>query len=110
MRKRILAVISVFLLLGMAIAAAAYQRTPARTEASMACCCCTGDSCPMKANGEAAGEATACCGDKCCCKAGNADSCPMKKTGDAAKADSASGAQPDQEKKEGCCSCCKQTK
>jgi hypothetical protein len=107
MRKRILLVISVLLILGMAIAAVAYQRATLTNKAAMECCCCSGDSCPMKAKGGTTGEKSeSCCGENCCCKNGNAESCPMKKVQEG----TAAGSQPMGEKTEGCCSCCKKDK
>src|SRR6187431_684946 len=73
--KRLILAISVLLVLGLAAAAIAYNRT-AVSETAMSCCCCSGDSCPMKKD-SASGETASCC-DNGCCKDG---SCAMKKDG-----------------------------
>ncbi|PYS98496.1 MAG: hypothetical protein DMF63_15815 [Acidobacteria bacterium] len=75
--KRLILAISVLLVLGLAAAAIAYNRT-AVAETAMSCCCCAGDSCPMKDS--ASGETASCCNEDCC-KDG---SCAMKKDAAAA--------------------------
>src|SRR5438045_9343684 len=72
--KRLILAISVLLVLGLAVAAIAYNRS-AVVETAMSCCCCSGDSCPMKKDGTA--TADSCCNDGCC-KDG---SCAMTKDG-----------------------------
>src|SRR5215208_2937067 len=73
--KRLILAISVLLVLGLAGAAIAYNRS-AVAETAMSCCCCAGDSCPMKKDA-ASKDAASCCDDGCC-KDG---SCAMKKGG-----------------------------
>ena len=73
--KRLILAISVLLVLGLAAAAIAYNRT-AVAQTAMSCCCCSGESCPMKKD-SASGDTASCCKDDCC-KDG---SCPMKKDG-----------------------------
>ena len=105
MRKRILLVISVLLVLGMAIAAVAYQRTTLTTKSAMECCCCSGDSCPMKSKAAKGGESASCCDGDCCCK--GEGSCPMKKNaGSVGTTDPSVAPAAAEGKKEGCCSCC----
>ena len=103
MKKRILLAISVLLVLGLAIAAFAYNQSSGSLFAKAACSCCTGDSCPMKKDSAAAGQTASCCdSDDCCCKKGG-DSCPMKMHGEHTAMHDDSGAA-----KAGCdCSCCK---
>ena len=86
MRKNILLLVSVLLLLGIGMAAFANSafRTVSRT--TMSCCCCHGDSCPMKNKDKASADAKSCC-DNCDCCTG--DSCPMKNK-DKASADKTS--------------------
>ena len=116
--KRIILAISVLLVLGLAGAAIAYNRTNVETAA--ASCCCSGDSCPMKK--DAAGkEAATCCDEDCCkgdscrMKAGAAaaahhpDNCPMKGKDGQASHDTMTEAQHEAMKADGkscCCSCC----
>ena len=73
--KRLILAISVLLVLGLAAAAIAYNRT-AVAETAMSCCCCSGDSCPMKKD-SASKDTASCCADGCC-KDGT---CAMKKDG-----------------------------
>ena len=81
MNKRILLVISVLMLFGLAIVAFAYNQTNTMNQTAMSCCC-KGDSCPMKNKDASASSTAACCDDpNCCCKGG--DSCPMKMHGEA---------------------------
>src|SRR6187399_2197848 len=79
--KRLILAISVLLVLGLAAAAIAYNRTAVAETTAMSCCCCSGDSCPMKKD-SASKDAASCCDDGCC-KDG---SCAMQKDG-AASAD-----------------------
>jgi hypothetical protein len=87
MRTRILIFAVAVLVFGVAIAAYAYNRSiSAADKAAVSCCCCSGDSCPMKIKGEAtavkaSAETKSCCDDCSCCKAG-AESCPMKMKGE----------------------------
>jgi hypothetical protein len=68
------------------------------------CCCCKGDSCPMKDKSKTTADAKSSCCDDCdCCKG---DSCPMKMKHDqkdsmAMPMDDKSG-----DKKSCDCSCC----
>ena len=118
--KRIILAISVLLVLGLAVAAIAYKRSTAVETAAVSCCCCSGDSCPMKK--DAAGtETVSCCKDDCCkggsCSMKNSgaatadhpESCPMKdKEGQASHA-AMTEAKHEAMKAEGkscCCSCC----
>jgi hypothetical protein len=75
MKKRILLVISVLLVCGLAVAAYAYSaNTP--DKAGMSCCCKGADSCPMMKDKTAGKDAASCCDkEDCCCKG---DSCAMK--------------------------------
>ena len=78
MRKKILLIASIVIVLGLAIAAVAYnQASSVQSKATMECCC-KGDSCPMMKTREHSEKTM-----ECCCKSG--DSCPMKK--DAATAE-----------------------
>ena len=94
MKKRIIATFAIFALFALAIAALAYTRTD-NVETTKACCCKTGDSCPMKSKGhdEKAGGH-----EMSCCKKHGAD---HAKSGDHAKG-------TDHAKAEGhsCCDCC----
>lgn len=87
MKKRSLLVIAAFLVFGLGAGTLAYQQTNETASTAMSCCCCSGDSCPMKKK-DASGKETASCCDNCsCCKGENScsgDSCPMKKKGDSA--------------------------
>ena len=97
MKKRIVLIVSALLIFAFGVFAATYDRTSAESKTAVSCCCCSGDSCPMKSKGE-----TAAAGEKqdCCCKG---DSCPMKKDHAGAMQMNAS---PDA--KTSCdCSCCK---
>ncbi|MEO8572905.1 MAG: hypothetical protein ABI481_02965 [Pyrinomonadaceae bacterium] len=119
--KRIILAISVLLVLGLAVAAIAYNRnTVTQTVAAASCCSHGADSCPMKK--DAAGKETASCCDEDCCKGDScpmktaaggsshhADSCPMNdKDGQASHA-TMTEAQHEAMKADGkscCCSCC----
>jgi hypothetical protein len=109
--KRLILAISVLLVLGLAAAAIAYNRS-AVAETAMSCSCCSGDSCPMKKDG-----ATASCCDDGCCKDGScamkkdgavsADmpaDCPMMKKGDGSHATMTA---EEHQGKSCCCACCK---
>lgn len=126
MKKRILAIFVIAAVLGLAIAAFAYNQTNVGITAAASCCkdsCpmknkdghhaehgkdhakgeghdCCGDSCPMKAKG---GENVNAGGHGCCCCGG--DSCPMKKKDGQGAATSAT----DDSSKNCCdnCDCCK---
>lgn len=111
MSKRILLVISILMLFGLAIVAFAYNTSTAANQTAMSCCCCKGESCPMKNKDSSAAAATSCCDDaNCCCKSG--DSCPMKMNGQASYKEQMAGVGMKDDNavashKEGCgCSCC----
>jgi len=81
MNKRILLVISVLMLFGLAIMAYAYNTSTVTDQTAMSCCC-KGDSCPMMNKDASASSTVPCCDDpNCCCKGGG--SCPMKMQGEA---------------------------
>jgi len=118
--KRLIIAISVLLVLGLAGAAIAYNRT-AVAETAMSCCCCSGDSCPMKKDA-ASKDAASCCDDACCkdgscamMKDGAAAAehmpadCPMMKKGNASHATmtEAEHQAMQAEGKSCCCACCK---
>lgn len=86
MKKKIFLVMSAVLVFGLAIAVYAFN-TAGSVDASTkaACCCCKGDTCPMKDKNAAATDKTA-AHDGCDCCQGGADACPMKK-GDTAAGD-----------------------
>ena len=110
----------------LAAAGIAYNRN-AVAETAMSCCCCSGDSCPMKKDGAAKDSAASCCDDGCCkdgsCAmkndaAGSAqhmpENCPMmkKKDGEASHA-TMTEAEHQAMKADGkscCCACCKDKK
>lgn len=128
MKRRVLAIFTIFAIFGLAIAAYAFTQTTTSTTASASCC---KDSCPMKkkdgdhaehGKDHAKGEGHKCCGDSCPMKGDHAkggehhatgeahnccgDSCPMKKKDGQATAAAASSA----EDGKGCCDncdCCK---
>lgn len=81
MKKRIMLAIAAMLVLGLTIAAFAYNTTNTSNKTAMNCCSKDKDSCPMKSKTESADRqnAASCCDmPDCCCKGGG-DSCPMKK-------------------------------
>lgn len=83
MKNRIIAIIAIFAVFGLAIAAYAYNQNTSITTVGTASCCKNGDSCPMKA-GVATAPTDGAAGCDCC-----GDSCPMKsKSGAAATASS----------------------
>ena len=90
MKKKILLTFIAIFVLGIGIAAYAVNAAGSWTTKAMSCCCCKGDSCPMKKKDgatAAAGEKASCCDNCACCKDG---SCDMKREGGAS----------------GGCSCC----
>ena len=91
--KRIIMAISVLLVFGLAVAAIAYKRNSVtETASAISCCCCSGDSCPMKK--DAAGKDSAAADHEDCCKGG---SCPMKNSAGAAAKHSGSCPMKDKE-------------
>ena len=81
MKRKIILALSVVVVLGLSIAAFALTKTTVSSVTAMSCCCCKGDSCPMKKK-DVSGKDTASCCDNCdCCKG---DSCPMKNKGEKA--------------------------
>jgi len=90
MKKKIVALLAIVAVFGLAIAAYAYAQTTAVT-AVKATCCKDHSSCPMKGKHEGSEHA----GKSCC-----GDSCPMKKGEAAASMVSVRDAASD------CCDCC----
>ena len=132
MKKRILAIFTIFAVFGLAIAAYAYTQTSVGTAASASCCkdscpmknkggdnhaehgkdhakgeghscCCSGDSCPMKGEHGKSGEHNANGQAHNCC----GDSCPMKKKEGDPKATTAVAATEDGKRCCDNCECCK---
>lgn len=79
MKKQTLLAIAALMIFGLGAGTLAYQQTNGTAKTAMSCCCCKGDSCPMKAKGEKAQTVGAdmknvivvssdegCCGS--CCK------------------------------------------
>ena len=111
MKKKFVAILSIFAVLAFTIAAYAYTQNTTSVADKPSCC---KDSCPMKAKGHEGHDANGehakmdCCkkhdgdhakadGKACdCC----GDSCPMKKRGEG---NAAAGASADEK---GCCDCC----
>lgn len=107
MKRRILIVISVIALFAFTIAAYAYTRSSVATERAISCCCCEGDSCPMKKKEASDSERASCCDNCDSCKG---DACPMKKT-EGASTTAAEAHKEAGTHAEGCsCSCCKDKK
>jgi hypothetical protein len=78
MNKKVLLAAATVLVFGLAVVAIAYTGSTEPNIATVSCCCCSGDSCPMK-NKDAAGKAAAAAHEGCECCGGDADSCPMMK-------------------------------
>jgi hypothetical protein len=78
MKKKLFLIITVLLFLGIGVAVFAYNKAAAGKQTAMSCCCCKGDSCPMKNKDMASMDAKSCCDNCDCCKG---DSCPMKTKG-----------------------------
>ena len=76
MKKRMILALAALLVFGLSIATLAYKQTTATNKTAMSCCCCAGESCPMKAKSADGNEAASCCDNCDCC---NGDSCPMMK-------------------------------
>jgi hypothetical protein len=93
MKKKILLAISALLVFGLAIVAYSYSGAASLSEtAAMSCCCCSGDSCPMKTK-DASGKEVAMSHENCDCCKGDGESCPMMKkdaNGNAVKMEGAS--------------------
>lgn len=100
MKKKIVALMAIVAVFGLAIAAYAYTQTTTNDNQANASCCKKSDSCPMKNHGaeHAKKEGRSCC--DCC-----GDSCPMKKEGSAAVVTASTS----DDKKDCCdsCDCCK---
>jgi hypothetical protein len=118
MKRKIVAMLAIVAVFGLAIAAYAY--TTSNTGAAKASCCSKSDSCPMKAKGHehqsahgsescpmknGAGDTAAADGHSCCDCCG--DSCPMTKSGEAkaGAAFSEAGAASSEEGKSCCDNC-----
>ena len=78
MKKKILIAASALLIFGLAIVALSYSGTSTESGTAMSCCCCSGESCPMKQK-DAAGKEVAMSHENCDCCKGEGDSCPMMK-------------------------------
>jgi hypothetical protein len=99
MKRKLLLILSVLLMLGAGVVAFAYNTGLVSKSTAMSCCCCSGDSCPMKNKDKASTtDAKSCCDDCDCCKG---DSCPMKTKGEQAVQTTAGG-----DPKSCDCSCC----
>jgi hypothetical protein len=122
MKRKILLTLSVVMILGLVIAAYAFQATTAATaDTAKASCCKQDGSCPMKAKGhdgqgehakmscpmnhgdQSAMATHAVAGDHSSCECCG-DSCPMKKGGASAASATADGASCCDD-----CDCCKGT-
>ncbi|MFM9903378.1 MAG: hypothetical protein ACKVQJ_02270 [Pyrinomonadaceae bacterium] len=79
MKRKLIMSIALIALFGLSIAVFAYSRTTISSAKAMSCCCCSGDSCPVKNKGASTGETASCCDNCDCCKG---DSCPMKHDGE----------------------------
>ena len=103
MKKKILLTFMAVFFLGIGVAAFAYNTAGTAGRTAMSCCCCHGDSCPMKSKDSATGEKASCCDNCDCCKG---DSCPMKKKGDATQAPNADAKDNKADAKSCDCPCC----
>ena len=83
MRHRSILTITTLFVLGFGIAGFA-SGGPTGVFPTVSCCCCSGDSCPMKK--DAAGKSVAAGHENCDCCIGDGASCPMMKKGDNAAA------------------------
>ena len=84
MKRRIILALAALMVFGLAIATVAFS-SQTNVSTVTACCCCSGDSCPMKKKDAVAKDASLKDGASCCdgcehCK-GGAESCPMMKDG-----------------------------
>jgi hypothetical protein len=86
MKKQTFLALAAMLVLGLGAATLAYQQTNNMVGKAMSCCCCKGDSCPMKRKDASGKETASCCDKDDCCKG---DSCPMKTKGEKPQAVSA---------------------
>jgi hypothetical protein len=78
MKKQTLLAIAALMIFGLGAGTLAYQQTGSTARSATSCCCCKGDSCPMKQK-DASGKETAVTHENCDCCAGCAESCPMMK-------------------------------
>ena len=78
MRKKFLLALTAVFVLGLAMAAYAFNKTNNLDKSAKASCCSKTDSCPMKSHNAAKTDSTVSCCDRdnCCCKTG--DACPLK--------------------------------
>lgn len=103
MNKKLILVIFALLLLGIGAASFAYQ-TDIEKQTAMSCCCCGGDSCPMKNKDKASADAKSCCDNCDCCKG---DNCPMKTKGRSTDSTAIPAGQAGSGDAKNCdCSCC----
>ena len=86
MKTKIMLSLAALMVFGLAVVAVAYNYAGnVDTNAAVSCCCCHGDSCPMKNKEASAKDAASCC-DGCECCHGDGASCPMMKKDADAKA------------------------
>lgn len=76
MKRKLIFVVSTFVVLGLAIAVLAFNQTSGTSASTF---CCKGDSCPMKGKHADKTDATA-MHENCACKDGD-EACPMMKDG-----------------------------
>ncbi len=83
MKKKFLLVLTAVFVLGLAMAAYAFNQTNNPNNIASASCCSKSESCPLKnKNGQTAennSKASCCDNADCCCKG---DSCPTKAQGE----------------------------
>ena len=72
--------LAALMIFGLAMVAVAYNYAGSTdTSAAVSCCCCHGDSCPMKAKSADGKESASCCENCGDCCHGDGASCPMMK-------------------------------
>ena len=83
MKKKLLIVLTAVFVLGLAMAAYAFNQTNNPNKKASASCCSKSEVCPLKNKNEQTAvnhSKTSCCDNAdCCCKG---DSCPMKAQGE----------------------------
>lgn len=83
MKKKILIALTAVFVLGLAMAAYAFNQTNNPNKTASASCCAKSDACPLKNKNAQTAEnhskASCCDNADCCCKG---DSCPMKAQGE----------------------------